>query len=149
MSNFFFFFLTLLAGMALAVQAGLNSQLRLAVGNPIFSSILSFSVGLTALLLFLVLLRPPNLPALTSLTQITWWKWLGGTLGAFYIVVAILTAPKIGAAGFTGLLIAGQLIASLLLDHFGWVGFKTQPVSWTKIGGAAFLLLGVYLIVKK
>jgi len=149
MNNSLFFFFTLLAGIALAVQTGMNSQLRLAVNNPIFSAVLSFSVGLIALLLFLTLSRPTNMPTMVSLSQIAWWKWLGGLCGAFYIVVSVISAPKIGAANFTALLIAGQLIASLLLDHFGWVGFKTQPVDWTKIGGAACLLLGVYLIIKK
>lgn len=149
MNNSLFFFFTLLAGIALAVQTGMNSQLRLAVNNPIFSAVLSFSVGLIALLLFLTLSRPTNMPTMVSLSQIAWWKWLGGLCGAFYIVVSVISAPKIGAANFTALLIAGQLIASLLLDHFGWVGFKTQPIDWTKIGGAACLLLGVYLIIKK
>jgi len=149
MNNSLFFFFTLLAGIALAVQTGMNSQLRLAVDNPIFSAVLSFSVGLIALLLFLTLSRPTNMPTMVSLSQIAWWKWLGGLCGAFYIVVSVISAPKIGAANFTALLIAGQLIASLLLDHFGWVGFKTQPIDWTKIGGAACLLLGVYLIIKK
>jgi bacterial/archaeal transporter family-2 protein len=149
MNHSFFYFLTLLAGAALAVQAGMNSQLRMAVGNPIISAVLSFSVGLTGLLVYLSISRPTDFPTLATFSQIAWWKWLGGLLGAFYIVVTVLSAPRIGAASFTGLLIAGQLVTALLLDYFGWVGFEAKPIQWTKIVGATCLLLGVYLMTRK
>ncbi|TAH20759.1 MAG: DMT family transporter [Cytophagales bacterium] len=149
MGNYLFFFLTLLAGILVAVQTAVNSQLRLALDNPILASVISFAVGFSALLIFLMLSRPTGVPTLASFSQIAWWKWIGGLLGAFYIVVSILSAPKIGATNFAALLIAGQLISSLFLDHFGWMGFRTQPIDWTKIGGAVCLILGVYLITKK
>lgn len=148
MSNSIFYFLTLLAGVALAIQAGMNSQLRIAVGNPIFSSVLSFTVGLTGLLLYLSISRPAALP-IAELPQITWWKWLGGLLGAFYIVITVLSAPKIGSANFTALIVSGQLIASLALDYYGWVGFEAKPIHWTKVAGAICLLIGVFLMTKK
>jgi bacterial/archaeal transporter family-2 protein len=148
MANILLFLLTFIAGSALAIQAGMNTQLRISVGSPILSSIFSFSVGLTGLIIFLSFQKNTYFPTVTSLAQITWWKWVGGLLGAFYIVVTVLVAPKIGSANFVGLLIAGQLITSLILDHFGLVGFTIQPISWTKLLGGACLLLGVYLITK-
>lgn len=149
MGNYLFFFLTLLAGVLVSVQTAVNSQLRLALNNPILASVISFSVGLSALLLFLMFYRPSGVPTLASFSQIAWWKWIGGMLGAFYIVVSVLAAPKIGATSFAALLIAGQLVSSLLFDHFGWLGFRIQPIDWTKIGGAICLMLGVYLITKR
>ncbi|GAB4109239.1 MAG: DMT family transporter [Thermoflexibacter sp.] len=149
MANVLFFILTLVAGGALAIQAGTNSQLRMSVGDPIISSVFSFSVGLTGLLIFVSLQKNNSFPSLDSLSQITWWKWIGGLLGAFYIVVTVLVAPKIGAVSFISLTIAGQLVTSLFLDHFGLVGFNIKPVTLTKIVGVICLFLGVYLITKK
>jgi transporter family-2 protein len=62
--------------------------------------------------------------------------------------VATLVGPRIGAAALLALTVLGQLLASLLVDQFGWLGFPLQPISLTKLAGAALLLGGVGLIVR-
>ena len=76
------------------------------------------------------------------------WAWLGGLLGAFYVAVATVVGPRIGAAALLALTVLGQLMASLLVDQFGWLGFPLQPLSATRIAGAVLLLGGVGLIVR-
>jgi transporter family-2 protein len=75
-----------------------------------------------------------------------WWIWVGGLLGAFYVLGSIVTAPKLGAATLVALILAGQAIASLLVDHFGWVGFEPHPITGVRVVGVLLLAGGVALV---
>ena len=136
------FFLALLAGAALPVQTGVNSTLRGTVGHPLWATIISFSVGALSAGVLLLVLRVPLPPGFPPLG----WKWLGGSLGVIYIGISLLLAPRLGAATLVGTVVAGQLCASLLLDHFGWLGFPQHLISPPRILGALLLGAGVWLI---
>jgi transporter family-2 protein len=106
----------LAAGAMLPIQFGINAQLATWVGGSLRAALVSFVVG--ALGLFVAALfvargcpdRAGDAP---------WWVWIGGLLGAFYVLGSIVTAPKLGAATLVALILAGQAIASLLVDHYG------------------------------
>ena len=135
------------AGLMLTVQVGLNATLGRAVGNVRFAVLANFTVGLAGILLYIVASRDAW-PTREGLAAVPMWAWLGGFLGAFYVAVATLVGPRIGAAALLALTVFGQLLASMLVDQFGWLGFPTQPISPTKIAGAVLLLGGVGLIVR-
>lgn len=134
-----------LAGVVAPVQAGVNAQLRAVAGHPAWAALASFSVGTLALLAYYTAARLPW-PSPTSLARAPWWSWVGGLLGAFYVFSAVVVAPRLGAAVLIGLVIAGQLVASLVLDHFGLVGFARHPINPARVAGALCLLAGVVLI---
>lgn len=127
------------------MQTGLNSQLSRWVGHPILAALVSFMVGTSALLAYALALRLP-LPASQSLGQSPWWVWTGGLLGAFFVTASIVVAPRLGAAITLALIIAGQLIVALALDHFGLLGFEQRPLNGWRVLGAALLVIGVALI---
>jgi bacterial/archaeal transporter family-2 protein len=135
------------AGLMLTVQVGLNATLGRAVGNVRFAVLANFTVGLAALLVYVVAARDAW-PTREGLATVPVWAWFGGFLGAFYVAVATLMGPRIGAAALLALTVFGQLLASMLVDQFGWLGFPTQPISLTRIAGAVLLLGGVGLIVR-
>jgi transporter family-2 protein len=137
--------LAFFAGAVAPVQAGVNSQLRAWVGHPAWAALASFTVGTLSLLVYYLALRLPW-PAASTLARTPWWAWLGGVLGAFYVLSSVVVAPRLGAAVLIGLVIAGQLLASLVLDHFGLVGFARHPLNVWRVIGALFLLTGVVLI---
>ncbi|QMU31285.1 DMT family transporter [Adhaeribacter radiodurans] len=143
-----YYVIAFIAGSGIAVQSGANAQLRLLVNNPLVTALISFLVGAVALVILVIATASKELPSGQVLTHIAWWKWLGGIMGAFYIVSVVITAPKIGAANTLGFVMAGQLLFAVLFDHFGWLGFQTHPVSPLRILGVALLLLGIYLIQK-
>jgi bacterial/archaeal transporter family-2 protein len=62
------------------------------------------------------------------------------------VLGSIVTAPKLGAATLVALILAGQAIASLLVDHFGWVGFEEHPITAVRVVGVLLLAGGVALI---
>jgi transporter family-2 protein len=83
---------------------------------------------------------------LEKLAAAPWWIWVGGLCGANYIVIAILLAPRLGAATLIAVTVAGQMLVSIVLDHFGFVGYPVHPVNAWRIVGAGLLLAGVGLI---
>ncbi|MGV3710158.1 MAG: DMT family transporter [Gemmatimonas sp.] len=143
--------LTLLAialGMLLTAQAGINSQLRAALGHPVVAATVSFVVGTLGLLVAAVALRVPW-PTLRQAGAVPAWGWSGGLLGAVYIAASVVLAPRLGAAVLIASIVAGQLAAALVLDHFGLLGFAKQTVTPTRLTGALLLFAGVYLIQRK
>ena len=137
--------LATLAGVSIVVQQALNANLREALSSAAWSGFVSYLVGLLSMTILVVALREP-VPALGIAARIPWWAWSGGLFGALFIGLAILLVPQIGAATFIALLVAGQMLASLAVDHFGWMGLARQPVDPTRLVGAALLIGGVILI---
>jgi transporter family-2 protein len=136
-----------IAGALLTVQVGLNSTLGRTVENMRFAVLMNFLVGSVGLLVYFAV-AGGGLPSRYGVASVPAWAWFGGFLGAFYVAVATLVGPRIGAAALLALTVFGQLLASLLVDQFGWLGFPVQPISPTKLAGAALLLGGVGLIVR-
>ena len=137
--------LALFAGAMLPLQAGVNSQLARAVGHPVVAALISFAVGTAGLLVYCLLMRY-SLPKGAAVAQAPWWAWTGGLMGVVFITVAVTLAPRLGAVRLLSFAIAGQLIFSVVLDHFGLVGFEVRPLNLWRILGIALLLGGVALV---
>jgi bacterial/archaeal transporter family-2 protein len=133
----------LAAGAMLPIQFGINAQLAEWVGGSVRAAFVSFVVGAVALFLA-VLVAARGWPDRGG--DAPWWVWTGGLLGAFYVLGSIVTAPKLGAATLVALILAGQAIASLAVDHFGWVGFEEQPITALRVAGVLLLAGGVALV---
>jgi bacterial/archaeal transporter family-2 protein len=133
------------AGAMIPFQAGINAQLAQWVGSPIRAAFVSFVVGTIALAALSLAVWKP-LPSTSRLGQAPWWVWIGGLFGAFYVAGNIVTAPKLGAATLIAAVVAGQSLASILVDQFGWVGFKEHHVSPGRLAGMALVLAGVTLV---
>jgi transporter family-2 protein len=140
-----FLLLALLAGALLPVQAGVNLQLRIVLGHPLTATLVSFIVGSVGLAALVGVLRLP-VPIGTAWARSEGWLWTGGLLGADNIVATIVVAPRLGAATLVAALVAGQMVASLALDHFGWVGFTVHPIDPWRLLGAALIVGGVVLV---
>lgn len=137
--------LAIAVGFALPVQAGINAELRLSLGHPITTAFASFVVGTLALGLLALAMRVP-VPAARLAVQAPAWHWVGGLLGAAYIAAVVVLAPRLGAATMTASIVAGQMIASLLLDHYGLVGFALKAATPGRLLGAGLVILGVRLL---
>ncbi|MGE4405560.1 DMT family transporter [Pseudomonas sp.] len=136
--------LPFIAGAMLPLQAGINGQVARHLGNVLGAALLSFAVGTLAL--FCIVLIQRDLPALQTLKGLNWWHWSGGLLGAFFIATAAFAAPRTGALLFMALVLAGQLFMALMLDHFGWAGFRPSAISLGKVAGLLLIFAGVGLI---
>src|SRR5919198_2715054 len=136
----------LLVGALLAVQAGANVQLSTATGSPVGASTLQLAIG--AALLTLVAAVGGWIGAFGLLDDVELWHLVGGLGSAIYITSGILLFPRLGAVVTVGLFIAGQMLASLLLDGFGWLDVDRQSIGAPEIAGGVAVLLGVALIAR-
>lgn len=143
--NDFYLLLAFVTGAAMAAQSVINSQLRFIVGGPIWAAVTQFVVGLIVLLLAAVATRQPG-PVTSGFGSAPWWIWIGGVIGAAFILVNIVLAVKIGATLTLASIIVGQLTAALVVDHYGLFGGTVVRLSPTRLAGVALLLLGVTLI---
>jgi bacterial/archaeal transporter family-2 protein len=135
----------LLAGAMLPFQFGINAQLATWLDSPLRATLVSFAVG-TLALLAVMLAAYRDWPPGAKIGGAPWWVWVGGLLGAFYVLGSVVTAPKLGAATLVAMILAGQAIASLLVDHFGWVGFEENPLTPGRLAGMALVAAGVALV---
>lgn len=140
-----FLLVAVLAGAMLPLQTGVNVQLRGLLGQPLAAALVSFVVGTLGLAAVVAALRVP-VPVGTAWERSAWWHWSGGLLGAAYIAMTVVLAPRLGAATLIAALVAGQMAASLIVDHYGWVGFAEHAVSPMRLAGAALIVVGVVLV---
>lgn len=134
-----------IAGAMVTVQAGYNAQLGKMMGHPLWATLASFLVGLAGIIVIMIMMRVPPL-TLGSVSAAPWYLWLGGLFGAIYVTAAIMYAPQLGAAVFMAAVVVGQMLASLVLDHYGLAGFSERPVSLMRLLGAALLVVGLLML---
>lgn len=148
MSNIYFYIvLALAAGAMMPTQAATNNKMALVVGDPILSAFISFVVGTVALFVYLLISGVP-LADLAAVKDAPAIAWTGGLLGAFFVASAVTLAPRIGVAMTFSLIVAGQMVVSLIIDHFGLLGVPVKEFSLARIGGMVLISAGVVLIRK-
>ncbi len=140
--------ITALIGASLVVQIGLNASMRTHVGSAAGAAFVNFAVGTVALALYAVATRAP-IPSGAQLAGVPWWAWMGGLFGACYVAASTVLGPLLGGAAFVALVVAGQMLTSLYIDHYGLLGFAQRPVDFVRLLGAALVVVGVVLLVRR
>ena len=135
----------LTAGIVLPLQFGVNSELRTFVGGPVAAAAISFVVGTVALAVA-VLVVQRSMPEPASVASAPWWAWTGGLLGAFFVLASIILTPRLGAATTIGLILTGQVLASIVIDHFGLIRVPVHEASLPRIIGALLIVAGVVIV---
>jgi transporter family-2 protein len=142
------FLLVALGGAALTLQAVWNARLRTATNSPVLTTIISVTITLLSLVLVWSsgMTNRGSIPAFATLPK---WAWLGGALAAYYLVVSLIAIPRIGAAAVFSLVIAGQMVAALVVDSIGAFGVNSIPPRLSHVVGTTLLLIGALLIQRK
>jgi transporter family-2 protein len=136
----------LISGFLFGTQPSVNGHLSRQLGHPLQASIVSFVTG-TAILIGVAIAMgvfPPRLN--TPLPQLPWWCWGGGAIGAILVTASLIFVPRIGSLPWHATIITGQLIAALVLDHFGLLGNAQESMSKMRFAGAMLLVAGVIVI---
>lgn len=145
---FVFILAAIVIGTLMPVQAAINAEFTRFLKHPYLAAIVSLFTG--ALLMSCVLIIQ-GLPTqeLKRLTEAPPRLFLGGLLGAVFVSSSMFFIPRMGATAMIGAFITGQLLMSVLMDHFGLLGLAAQPVSFSRIVGVLLLFSGLLLVVKK
>lgn len=141
--NAAYYLLAIAAGLGITLQTTLNGQLAKGVGgDSVAAALFSFTAGAGCLGVF-SLMRGGIVASLAAIPAQPWWSLLGGLLGAGALLSYVVLAPKIGLSALLGLAIAGQIVSSLVIDHFGLMGASERPVSLVKLAGSMVMLTGL------
>ena len=144
-NNYFFIFLAILAGMMMPTQAAVNNRLAQPVESPILAAFISFAVGTVALFLYMLATGVP-LGNLLSAKNAPLVAWSGGLLGAFFVAATVTLVPRLGVALTFSLIIGGQMLITLVIDHFGVLGVPVKSISLPRLLGVTLITVGVILI---
>ena len=146
MSNvYFYFLLALAAGAMMPTQAAINNKLAGYVGSPISAAFISFVIGTLGLLIY-ILVTGTSVGSLYNVKEAPPIAWLGGLLGAFFVTCTVILAPRIGVAMTFSLVVAGQMLITLVLDHFGFLGLPVKEISLARGFGILLITAGVVII---
>lgn len=133
-----------LAGCCTGVQGGVNSQLTVHwAKNPVLAAAVSFAVGAISLWIAVIVLHIP-VPSIPNSTL--WWHWGGGFLGAYFVFTLVYLSPRVGASVVVALILTGQILAAVVLDHFGLAGYPERSITILRLLGLASLATGVIVI---
>jgi len=136
--------LAFLSGAFLPIQAGLNAKLGKTVESPVYASMLSFVIGTLGLITYILITKQSM--SWAGVREAPAHVWIGGLLGAFYVTVIILAFPKLGPGLTFGLVVAGQMIISILLEHFNILVAQQNSISFMKVLGVLLVVVGVIII---
>jgi transporter family-2 protein len=142
---FLFALIAIAAGVSSTLQSGSNQMLQKSLSAPLWSVSIISAVTLLASLTF-PLLAGERIPHPAMIAATPWWAWIGGLFGIGFVLATVYASPRLGAGLFIGLIVTTSTITSLVLDHFGWMGFDVHAAGAGRIVGALLMIAGVALI---
>jgi bacterial/archaeal transporter family-2 protein len=137
----------LCAGAANPFQSGTNAELNRQSGQPLWTALAVYASGLAGLLVLHAIFRPA-FPTPAKIRDIHGWAWLGGLISIGPTLAGLTLAQKLGSGVFTGLTITAAIITSVLIDHFGLIGFRYHPASPERFIGCSLMVAGVWLVMR-
>lgn len=147
MQTLFYTAIALLIGALLPIQGSFNAQLGQILKHPFYGTVSNFVSGLLLLVLLMLAVRP-ELPTMKQLASVPPYLYASGFIGVCFVTIVVVLVPKIGTANTLIAAFVGQLLISVVIDHFGWLGVPETSISSARIVGSLFLITGLYLIQK-
>jgi transporter family-2 protein len=141
--------LALVSGAFIPVQAAANAALsRVIHGNVPFAAMTLFLIAalVTAIA---VLATGVNLPTTVQLREAPWWSYSGGLIVAFYVFSITFLAPLLGVGTAIALVVTGQILSALVIDHFGLFRSAHLPLTPIRVFGGVLMVVGVFLALRK
>ena len=145
--QYLYMLLAMIAGAMMPVQAAINHKLATYVLSPVLSAFISFGVGFLALFIYILSAGLP-LGHLAYARNAPPVAWLGGLCGAFFVTVVVTIVPRLGVALTFSILVLGQMVATLPMDHYGFLGGIIKEINIPRIIGVVLIIAGVFLIRK-
>ena len=147
-SDLIYIVLAFITGALIPIQASTNTTFSKSIGSPLITGLMVFIIGLVGMVIFVLLLRTP-FPERQQLVSAPLFSYFGGVVVAIYVVMITILVPRIGVGTSIGLIVTGQIICAVVIDHFGFFGVDVRSISITRTIGVLLMIAGVYLVMKK
>lgn len=135
------------AGFANPAQSGANAELKKTLGHPVWATAVVYVSGLFGMLLIQAFVRE-GWPTRENFVCTPWWAWTGGLLSIASTMAGLVFAQKLGSGVFTGISVTAALTSSIIIDNFGWIGFKQHPASLVRMIGCGLMIGGLWLVAR-
>lgn len=143
------YLLAVVAGVLNTLQSGSNATLHQKLeSGPVVPALVVYLTGMLAVLAASPFIGRPAEGVLGRAGGVPWWGWIGGAMGAFYVVVTLTQAKAMGAGAFTAVTLTAAVVTSLLLDHYGLMGFEARPLTLLRVLGGVLMVAGVGLVAR-
>ena len=140
--------LAIFVGAVIPVQGALLSKLGPLLNHPIQATLVAYIGGTFGCVLILAISRS-SYPSMGELLAIDWRLYTAGFLGVIFVSGMLYLMPVVGVANMLAAAIVGQLVASILVDHFGLLGGMRVSISPSRVFGVVLLFIGLYFIQRK
>jgi len=136
----------IISGGAATVQASFNSEIRSRFRSPYITSAINFIVALSIVLILILITEHGLSIPVREIASHPFWIWTGGVCGVVIVMTGILCLPVLGSARNIMILCFGQIMAGLLIDHYGLFEAPVTHMTWMRAGGALLEIIGIILI---
>lgn len=139
-------FLVILIGLIGGAAVGTQSAIVGSMGQKVGGTASSFIVHLSGAIFSGLWLFIRGGEKIKDWQTLPWYMLISGVFGLILYLTISVTLPRLGGTGMVTLVIVGQLLMGMLVDHFGWLNVPVHPISLARVAGMALLLGGAYLI---
>ncbi|EGQ2882219.1 DMT family transporter [Staphylococcus pseudintermedius] len=138
----------MIIGFTPPIQTAINSHLGQTLHSPFFASLVSFTVGASALIILTLMLHRHVKIHTTSEQHgpLKWWHFIGGALGVIFVTTNIILTPVIGVTFTLITVMVGQIIMGLLIDHFGLFGVPHRHITKQRLLGFMLIIIAIIII---
>ena len=143
--NFIPYAVAFVAGIFNAVHSGTNAQLTTSLGKPWWAAVIVCLVSACVVLLGVAATRE-GLPSWSSLGGTPWWAWVGTAMAGVPVITTLLYAGRLGGAAFNGIVVTATIVTSIILDHYGLLGFHVHAANFWRVAGGLIMLIGLALV---
>jgi transporter family-2 protein len=136
--------LAVIVGALIPVQAATNAAMSRVIGSVAITSLALFAIGFVVVAAWTIVIREP-LPSLETLRRVPAYGWCGGFIVASYVISITFLAPRLGVGSAIRLVVTGQIVAAVIIDHLGAFGAVAQRLTMGRAIGAVLMIIGVIL----
>ena len=140
--------LALLAGAAIAIQAGMNAQLGVLLKSPLLAAAVTFMVACGCALI-VAAMTARQFPSATSIYTVPGYLWFSGAISAFGVASFYFLIPRMGIGPMMSFALTGQLLIAMLISHYGWFDLPKTSITFSKSMGVLAMIAGIVLINRR
>ncbi|MEH7885201.1 DMT family transporter [Bacillus sp. JJ1609] len=140
--RYFSYLLALLAGSALSFEGAIYGELGKTIGQ-IETSFYNFFMGSIIMVLLWIFFGKGKLSYVGVAPK---WSLFGGVLGVVYLTSIVISVPFVGVGITMVAVIIGQLVMSMVIEHFGWLGSTKTPINREKIYAVISMMIALILV---
>jgi transporter family-2 protein len=147
-TNILYLALALVTGALIPIQASTNAAFSKTIGNPLTTGVMVFVVGFFAMAIVAIAMSTA-LPTYQQLRAAPWYGYAGGVIVATYVVMITILVPRIGVGTAIALIVTGQIICAVIIDHFGFFNVQVRTIDISRLVGVLLMIAGIYLVMRK